>query len=810
MFVCVARNGERLCYCAAAGWRQPWLPGHFAINFASPANKLILNNIPSTSLKPTARDRLISRPKIMSTPSQLPVLLTFGPFEVNTSTGELRKGGIRVRLPGQPFAILLRLIQHSGEVVTREQLRNEIWGEGTFVDFEHGLNAAMNKLRRVLGDSAETPRYIETLPGRGYRFVGALSSGQVVPMSVIARPELSEERPRIRSVALWERLAWAVAALVCLVVGLQIHRAPPGLPNWKLTRITADTGLSAYPALSPDGKLVAYSSDRGLNCEQDLYVRQVSGGQPIRLTFDGAGNTAPDFSPDGGRIVFQSNRNGGGIYEVPALGGEARLLTRGGLRPKYSPDGSQVAYWVGTEAVNSAVPGSGAVWVLPISGGAPRLVSQHFTAARQPIWLPDGNRLLFVGYTSSKANEYSSYDWWTAATDGADIVRTGFSDVLVRAGLQRTETALRRVPAPSCWSKLTNTVVFSIAPADRMDLWEIGASPQTGKVSSPVKRLTAGTLSALSPSCTAAGTVAFTSVETTTDVWSLPFDLNRGKPKGPLERVTTGPASREHSSLAKHGPIVAFASSQSGQMNIWVRDLTTAKEAPVASSSFQQHYPVSNATGDRIAFSVFEKATRAVYVSVAGGTSERVCEGCLRATDWSQDDKTLLIFGGDPYQVDALHVSSHKRTPILKHATYHLLYARYSPDNRWVSFTARTHPDGAFIAIAPLDTEKTIPESAWIKITEASPGDWAEWSPDGKTLYFTSARDGHSCLWGQRIDVQSHRPSGEPFAALHLHGRVYYQPGSMRGGWSVGDERIAMLLAEDTGNIWTMSGLHGR
>src|SRR4051794_27460674 len=112
----------------------------------------------------------------MSTPSQLSVLLTFGPFEVNTSTGELGKGGIRVRLPGQPFAILLLLIQHSGEVVFREQLRNEIWGEGTFVDFEHGLNAAMNKLRRALGESAETPRFIETLPGRGYRFVGALDS----------------------------------------------------------------------------------------------------------------------------------------------------------------------------------------------------------------------------------------------------------------------------------------------------------------------------------------------------------------------------------------------------------------------------------------------------------------------------------------------------------------------------------------------------------------------------------------------------------------------------------------------------------
>jgi Tol biopolymer transport system component len=123
-------------------------------------------------------------------------------------------------------------------------------------------------------------------------------------------------------------------------------------------------------------------------------------GKGIRLTFDGLRNTSPNFSPDGSRIVFESQRDGGGIYEIPALGGQARLLARGGLEPMYSPDGSQAAYWVGTPSVALAVPGTGAAWVIPVAGGPPRRVAPILTDARWPFWSPDGNRLLLSGYSS--------------------------------------------------------------------------------------------------------------------------------------------------------------------------------------------------------------------------------------------------------------------------------------------------------------------------------------------------------------------------------------------------------------------------
>jgi Tol biopolymer transport system component len=211
---------------------------------------------------------------------------------------------------------------------------------------------------------------------------------------------------------------------------------------------------------------------------------------------------------------------------------------------------------------------------------------------------------------------------------------------------------------------------------------------------------------------------------------------------------------------------------------------------------------VINASGSRIAFSAFEENNkRSTYVTVPGGVPEKLCEGCLRATDWSDDENTLLVFGGNPYQINALDVTSHRQMPLLKHPDYNLLYARFSPDNRWVAFTARTRPSHGRILIAAINALKPVPESDWITIAEVGPEDWATWSPDGKTLYFTSGRDGHDCLWGQRLEAGSHRPVGEAFAVQHLHGRVSYQ----QGGWSAAGGRIVMVLAETTGNIWMMS-----
>src|SRR5712691_11991925 len=117
----------------------------------------------------------------------------FGPFVFDEAPAELRKYGVPVRLQGQPLQILTTLIRQPGQVVTRDEFQQQLWKGSTFVDFDHGLHAAMNRLRQALGDSADQPRYIETLPGRGYRFVAPVQASVQKPVLVMASAPFAAE-----------------------------------------------------------------------------------------------------------------------------------------------------------------------------------------------------------------------------------------------------------------------------------------------------------------------------------------------------------------------------------------------------------------------------------------------------------------------------------------------------------------------------------------------------------------------------------------------------------------------------------------
>ncbi len=139
-------------------------------------------------------------------------LARFGSFELDLATGELRKGGVRIKLQEQPFQVLIALLERPGEVVTREELRERLWPGDTFVEFDDGLNTAVRKIRQALGDSADNPRFVETLPRRGYRFV-ALAEGGAWASTETVQDEPKRPAPQPRP----KRTKWYVSAAALLV-----------------------------------------------------------------------------------------------------------------------------------------------------------------------------------------------------------------------------------------------------------------------------------------------------------------------------------------------------------------------------------------------------------------------------------------------------------------------------------------------------------------------------------------------------------------------------------------------------------------
>ena len=256
--------------------------------------------------------------------------IRFRNFEVDLRTGELRKGGIKLRLTGQPFEVLTVLLEHPGQMVTREELQTRLWPD-TFVDVEHNLNTAIKKIREALGDSAESPLFIETLPRRGYRFIAPLEGLEQLEQDTSSGGAVIE-KPQSKSHHFTRRLVGIVLALLLLALGAGMFYskkslAPVTSPS-EYTQITNFNDSAILPSLSPDGRMLTFRrGEDALAGRGQIYVKMLPNGESIRLTNDTHNHYAPAFTPDGSRIAYSDVSQLGqslawDTWIVPVFGGQ--------------------------------------------------------------------------------------------------------------------------------------------------------------------------------------------------------------------------------------------------------------------------------------------------------------------------------------------------------------------------------------------------------------------------------------------------------------------------------------------------------
>jgi len=319
--------------------------------------------------------------------------IRFGAFELNLQSRELRKAGIRLNLPEQPLQILECLLDRPGELVDRDQLCKRLWPGDTFVDFEHGLNAAVKRLRDVLGDSADSPRFVETVPRRGYRFLAPVERWPNGATDSTEQPAVLHARhrwPLWASAAILTVLATAALAWTLVPPRAVVAKQPP-----RLVQLSTLSGWSEWPSFSPDGSQVAFT--RYFDDKGSIQVQVIGSTESRPLMTGGAMDFSPSWSPDGRRIAFlREGTDTDRIHLTTPLGGSAVKVSDFPARAplSWSPDGRYLAV---QRAVTSSTEES-AVWLIPVDGGDPRAIT-HGTPPSvhtSPSFSPDGRRLAYA------------------------------------------------------------------------------------------------------------------------------------------------------------------------------------------------------------------------------------------------------------------------------------------------------------------------------------------------------------------------------------------------------------------------------
>lgn len=607
-----------------------------------------------------------------STPVQV---VRFGVFEVNPRSGELRKSGVKIKLHDQPFKILIMLLERPGELVTREDIRNRLWPGEIFVDFDHSLNNAVNRLREALGDSADSPRFIETLPRRGYRFVGLTNGtgfaefgeGSPAPSEDKNTEPINSTKP-IGSTAYHWLFGIGLVAAVALIIAYQFHRAPVVQssrlfllpPDGTTFNLIGDEGGSL--ALSPDGTKIAFVA---LNAQgaSEVWVRPL--GSLTSMVVNGTSDaTFPFWSPDGGSIGFFA---GGKLKTVHLNGSTAPLVL---CDAPFGRGGS----WSSRGVIIFAPNSHSGIDRVPDRGGEPKPItnldaSMH-TTHRWPKFLPDGEHFIYLA--ASHFDQPTHDGVYLGSLDGKDnklIVNTdadatyasGYlfflrKDLFMAQRFSPETGQLRGEPYPTSERVLHDPVIWKT-------VFDVSSK----------------------------GVMAYQLGDRVRGTQFRWFDRT-GKQIGALGE----PIFQWEPSISRDGQRLVVGIGHGGYSSLWVYDLVHGGRMQITFNKYDNGTPVWLRRSNRILFTSKRQHYSIYEVDSRGAEPERLLLDAgsdIWPLDISPDERFLLlgrgpVIGKAKSQIWVYPMSGGDQPFRLLEGEAREGEAQFSPDGRWVAYTS--------------------------------------------------------------------------------------------------------------------------
>jgi eukaryotic-like serine/threonine-protein kinase len=576
---------------------------------------------------------------------------------------------------------------------------------------------------------------------------------------------------------------WPTVALVALIVMVSsfgIYKlwtrsrevTPP--INTNIARVTAWSALDTQPTLSPDGKSVAYSSNH--NGTFEIYVKQLTqGGREIQLTSDGKENLQPVWSADGQQIAYYSMKSGG-IWVIPTLGGSPRQLTEFGASPKWSHDGSMLAFNSDSNPdLGGGSVGSSTIWIVSAQGGAPRQVTKVGSPAGGhvgPTWSPDDKKIVFL------ALNFSTQVLWSTSVDGSDLK-------------QLTDKMLGKV-GHSVFSPDGRWIYFDSGPL----IQALPVSPQTGlPLGQPVKLVDVGVSFVSSLSLSGDGKRLAYSVQTqSSNIWAVAVSPKTNE-AGPPFPITNQTGTRNNMpSFSPDGHKVAFMEYiRGGGADIWVADADGKNPISVTSNP-RNLLPNWFPDGDQIAFLSLRDGHRSVWALSIQSRRERQLLSLAKDIDYmrlSADGKQMLLnYQDDRGVINSWVVPVGGTQP--KQVTFDKELAGFgcwSPDGKFIAYQMK-RGDDAFLMLMPVDGGEAV------QLTLGRGRSWPfSFSPDGDKILFAGERNG---VWNVYWVSRSTKEQKQVTSYTKMNAFVRYP------SWSPLGTQMAYEYSETTGNIWLM------